>query len=413
MAKVIEMTLRCGQRIEETQATYYVDLAGVLPVRAEPIRLYWKAPTAARPTMPPVVDSFVAAVALPCAAVGGVLRVEGRMSRSGLYNIQRLVQMRQQMTPDRYWPLRIQPDSVEDLDPRPPGNRNAVLAFSGGVDSTHAAWINVAHPLAADRLRLTKLVLDRPDVFSRMLARARPLAEHFGLELVGVETNAKSLSSYLWPHTATPLAAAALNLFWEEAPFGLFGGGFNYNSNFLAQGHQPYFDQYCSNDAFTLLTDGGGIARTAKLRNIAADTLALTGLRVCWQGADVSRNCGRCEKCLTTMLNMKIAGIDPRLAFDVDMDLSQLLATGRRTLYQVRDLGELVWNDVKADPRFRSEAEVVRRALAMGEPDKLTRVLTESVRRNFLTTENQLQLRHWLKMVRPRWRAFKEKLRGR
>jgi len=420
MAEMIEMRLRCWQQTEATHSTYFVEVDGIPALPHEPTCLYWRAPNSAQPAMPPVVDSFVAAVALPCAAIGGVLKVEGKMSRSGLYNVNRLLQVRQEMSPERYRPLRIEPESVVDLPSTLVGNRNAILAFSGGVDSTHAAWINAANGDAADRMRLTKLVLvhgfdaplDRPDIFARMLERARPLAQHFGVELVGVETNAKSLSSYLWPHTATPLAAAAINLFWQEAPFGIFGGGFNYNSNFLAQGHQPYFDQYCSNDAFTLLTDAGGVTRTEKLRNIAADPAMLTGLRVCWEGSDVSRNCGRCEKCITTMLGMKVVGIDPRIAFDVDMDLALLLVQKQRTLYQVRDLGEMIWNDVKSDPRFVAEAAVVRQAIAMGEPTRPYKVLKENLLRNFFSREMQPVVRRYVNALRLRWRSVKKGAAG-
>ena len=50
--------------------------------------------------------------------------------------------------------------------------------------------------------------------------------------------------------------------------------------------------------------DGAEARRCDKLRRLAESAPALKGLRVCWQ--DAGFNCGRCEKCLRTMIALHL-----------------------------------------------------------------------------------------------------------
>ena len=50
-------------------------------------------------------------------------------------------------------------------------------------------------------------------------------------------------------------------------------------------------------------THGAGFTRTQKVAILNAWEAARNNLRVCWQGPQTGRNCGKCEKCVRTMLN--------------------------------------------------------------------------------------------------------------
>jgi hypothetical protein len=50
------------------------------------------------------------------------------------------------------------------------------------------------------------------------------------------------------------------------------------------------------------------VTRAEKIRYLASSPLALAHLRVCWENRDGRYNCGRCEKCLRTMLSLRVAG---------------------------------------------------------------------------------------------------------
>ncbi len=53
---------------------------------------------------------------------------------------------------------------------------------------------------------------------------------------------------------------------------------------------------------------GATLLRTQKLWEIAHEPLVQRHLRVCWQRAHAGGNCGRCEKCVRTMLTLESCG---------------------------------------------------------------------------------------------------------
>lgn len=387
MAAMNLMALRHHSEDTPEGLVHRVDLEGLPSWMPGPRALYWKLRGLHDLPSVPVLDHFVIGLVLPLAAAGGEVRVHGAMSRSGLFNVQRLLELRRATSPGRYGDLRIVPDSLIDGPRLDPGDRRAVIAFSGGLDSTHAA-LRQSSIERADSLDLRALVMvhgfdaptERPDMFARMLDRATPLAARIGIPLLSVETNSKYLYSAIWPQTSTPLAAAALALFRHMAAYGIFGGGLPYSANFLPLGHQPLFDQHCSGAGFTLITDSAGLSRKQKIVNMSADPSALTGLRVCWAGRDVSRNCGECERCLATKLNLRMAGLDEGLAFDTPLDVARLRAIAPKSLYTARDLAEYTWRDVRDDPALTDAARVLRETLAAVPPVSVAASLPDVLR---------------------------------
>jgi hypothetical protein len=57
-----------------------------------------------------------------------------------------------------------------------------------------------------------------------------------------------------------------------------------------------------------MVSPGGGTTRTEKVRTIGGLRSVRENLRVCWQGDQLGRNCGRCEKCVRTKVNFLAAG---------------------------------------------------------------------------------------------------------
>jgi hypothetical protein len=70
----------------------------------------------------------------------------------------------------------------------------------------------------------------------------------------------------------------------------------------------------------TIVHDGAAFCRTGKLAWLASCPTALRTLKVCWQGRDQGRNCGACEKCVRTHINLLAAGISGAPCFDAPFD---------------------------------------------------------------------------------------------
>ena len=67
-------------------------------------------------------------------------------------------------------------------------------------------------------------------------------------------------------------------------------------------GTHPQLDAHWSADGLEIEHDGHPATRLQKVEAIAQWEIALRTMRVCWENRGSNLNCGRCEKCLRTMI---------------------------------------------------------------------------------------------------------------
>lgn len=79
-------------------------------------------------------------------------------------------------------------------------------------------------------------------------------------------------------------------------------------------GSQPDTDPLHGSRSVTIDHVAGSVTRLEKLRAIAAEPLVQRHLRVCWKNVGMSLNCGRCEKCVRTMIELDACGALGRCA---------------------------------------------------------------------------------------------------
>jgi hypothetical protein len=130
-----------------------------------------------------------------------------------------------------------------------------------------------------------------------------------GKNLVVVKTNLREIIDPLvpwkWMHGSGMAAVAHV-----------LAGGFQriYISTSQWHGHQPangshiLLDPLWSLESLELVHDGLEATRLEKVRMVAQSSLALQNLRVCYLNVGGAYNCGRCEKCLRTMVALQIVG---------------------------------------------------------------------------------------------------------
>jgi hypothetical protein len=114
-------------------------------------------------------------------------------------------------------------------------------------------------------------------------------------------------------------------------------------------GSHPLLDPRWSSESVELVHDGCEASRIEKIEHVAAEPAARHWLRVCWENRGGEYNCGRCEKCLRTMVAMDalgglnafdrvpheistsaIAGVRiPAMPYTWEASLEMLEATGR------------------------------------------------------------------------------------
>lgn len=215
-----------------------------------------------------------------------------------------------------------------DLD-RPVPARGRALCFTGGVDSFFSLLAGdhrPTHLLFVHGYDLALEDTERREAASRSI---RSVAEARGLVAIEVETNLRHHHCFTpasWEHThGAALVTIALLL---SAEIGRLVIPPSYaTSRLIPWGSHPELDERWSVPGRLAVEHGdAGPFRRERLRAVADDPLVHHHLRVCWAHLQPGINCGRCEKCVRTMVDLEYLGVrDQVTTFPQEPDLPVLI----------------------------------------------------------------------------------------
>ncbi len=276
-----------------------------------------------------MLDGFVNAVIFYAMGSHQDIHVDGRLTRSALLNLAAFQEAWCRWKPRIYQPIKIEPQAITDDPPR--AKAQSIAAFSGGAD---AIFTVLRH--AGDQFALNSVLLvhgfdvppGRTDQFAKLLERERPLLQRLNLRPRIVRTNIAELRLQNWHDSFLAQLSCCLHNYSHEFRFGLAGSGEPYDALVLPWGQNPCTDYLLSGDGFSIVHDGAAFSRTEKIALIAKDPVATRAVKVCWEAADLSTNCGKCEKCVRTRLNFKAVGIDRPSCFDGEITPEQIRLIG-------------------------------------------------------------------------------------
>ncbi|MEM8883121.1 MAG: hypothetical protein AAGD14_03540 [Planctomycetota bacterium] len=217
----------------------------------------------------------------------------------------------------RFWFPRMHVVDVEVASVRSPGGavspRNAQF-FSGGLDS----WFTLlrhAHddqPTPVHDLLLgwgLDIPLTDRAAFERAKLALGEVAAKFGKNLVPFATNLREtrLKSVLWGAIVHGnLMAAVTQLLSRTYGRVLIPSSDSYR-NLEIWGTHPITDHLYSTTGTRISHEGAAYTRLQKAELIATSDIATANLRVCWKSRS-DRNCGKCEKCVRTMVALELCG---------------------------------------------------------------------------------------------------------
>jgi len=260
-----------------------------------------------------VGDAVTAGLLLPAMAFGEELVIDAPVSARLLERTPKIM--------DIYaaWAGTIQPVSIHaTAQVREKHATGTGQFFSGGVDSFYSLIKRRKDTRPPEDDRLSHLLfLDGFDIplgnpsQPKALEAVRRVAEGSGLGLATIRTNLRSLAE---PHIDWGLYHGAV-----LASAGLLVGNSlhrcvipsSQSYQFLTPwGSHPLLDPLWSTETLEFVHDGCEVTRHEKVAVVGDDALAQRELRVCLQsinGLDVF-NCGRCRKCMWTMLALRLHG---------------------------------------------------------------------------------------------------------
>ena len=194
---------------------------------------------------------------------------------------------------------------------RPSGRRGVGAFFSGGVDSYYTTLKHLDEITHLIFIHGFDIDLANNDLAERTLDALRKSASELGKELIEVKTDLRSrldrnrlnwgLQGHgaLLAHVGIALSTVVEKIYVPSS----------YTADQLHPwGTHPDLDVHWSSDAVEFVHDGVEASRAAKMEKFIEQDAAMNNLRVCWWNQDNAYNCGECEKCLRTMINLYIAG---------------------------------------------------------------------------------------------------------
>jgi hypothetical protein len=202
------------------------------------------------------------------------------------------------------------------LEPSHGSNGQRTLSFfTGGVDSFFTVLRHQPDGDAINRVQIDDLLtvwgFDIPladgDAFERLVGRNQEIAAVLGHGVVTIATNLRESAWQLthWGEVGQGAGLAGLALALEHGYSKvLVPSSVGYNL-MLPYGTHPFLDQLLSTTTLRIEDDAASFTRQQKLEALTGSSLAMSNLRVCWEGKN-DRNCGSCEKCLRTMAALEL-----------------------------------------------------------------------------------------------------------
>lgn len=266
-------------------------------------------------------DPFAAALLPFCMYQGEACAVEGTLSAGLRQNAERAQAVLAEWY-DFLTPVSLIPEAEtaegETASRRPLGG--VACCFSGGVDSWYSLLKNVDRVTHLVLVRGFDIGLENEALWRRTRERAAEVGEALGLRLVTCETNLRDVadprragwgracSEDFWGKCLHGAALASVSLGLSRSFTEIILPATHSERQLKPWGSSPRLDPLWSNGHLQVRHDGTEADRLEKVRAISSSELALKSLRVCHNDL-AEMNCGRCEKCIRTMLALKLCGV--------------------------------------------------------------------------------------------------------
>lgn len=225
------------------------------------------------------------------------------------------------------------------------------LFFSLGVDSFYSLLKNMTHPDEHGGT-ITHLIVVHgfdiyygkwnTDLFTVVRSNSAKMAQLLGMKILPVATNIRDLSDRFadWGVLYHGAAMTSIALVLESVFKKVYIAASNSYARLHPWGTYPVLDPLWATETLSFVHDGCEANRLDKVRFISQFPITLETLRVCFMNPNNEYNCGRCEKCLRTMICLHIAGVLQKcktLPSFLDLELVRNIAIQthyERTRYQ-------------------------------------------------------------------------------
>ncbi len=293
-------------------------------------------------------DHFALAALFPAMRSFDTCIIHGEVSRPLLANLSELNAIWMAWRPRKYHQVQWLADKVAEK-PFAEQRSGHLLAFSGGVDASAALRRHTSDNLGWRKHDITAaLILHGFDIptsdmqgFQMAYEKAQRITSSVGVPLISVRTNVRELPDD-WEDAFATKLASILHVFNESFEGAMFGSDEPYAFPELPWGSNPVSNHLLGTHLFPLVTDGAELTRMEKVGLLSEWEVAVNNIRVCWEGSVPGENCGVCEKCVRTQLELAAFGITPRGNFKVNVSPGMVARIRPRNEVQLSFLREIL-----------------------------------------------------------------------
>jgi hypothetical protein len=202
---------------------------------------------------------------------------------------------------------RIQLSSLHTPQPLPTNSTKRIgTFFSGGMDSFYTLLKHNDSITDVIFVHGFDIDLAARELLDITTSRLQDAADEMGKNLILIETNLRELTDPYaeWGPLAHGAALASIgHLLHKQFSRIYIPASYTYTELF-PWGSHPVLDHLWSSEALEFIHDSCEATRIQKAELIAQSDAALNNLRVCWENRNGKYNCGECEKCIRTMINL-------------------------------------------------------------------------------------------------------------
>ena len=287
----------CTQTPEGTRISYTFEFAGTAH------EVYFRVST---PVANAAIETFLAFTLLPAMKAGADLAIDRPMSGQMLRNVETIEDIFACWEPETFRRIAIR---AHPTSPATRTDNESATFFSGGVDSFFT--------LLKHRDEITTLLivhgfdirLETTGLSAQVSAAVRNVAAQLNKKVIEIHTNIRAFSDLHlgWEmYHGSALAAVALTL--SPLFSRIYVPATHTFCDLFPWGSHPLVDPLWGTDQLQIIHDGCEATRVDKVAAISTSDVALKTLRVCWRNPEGAYNCGQCDKCLRTMVNLYLAG---------------------------------------------------------------------------------------------------------
>ncbi|MBX9951242.1 MAG: hypothetical protein K2Y39_18890 [Candidatus Obscuribacterales bacterium] len=271
-------------------------------------RLWYMVPEELGENLTGSAEPYIIAAIFAAMSTKANVHVHGTVSPFLIRNLMEYQAYWYANSPAKYNRVEITADTEAETDVFPDMDRS-ICAFSGGLDSCftiyrHASGIcgrlkrNIGAALFVHGFDIP---LEDESAFQRAYRTNQDTLKSVGIPLYTVKSNHRLLFTD-WNETHAAGIASCLTLFKRGFSEGMIPGTYCYNDLAPLWGSNPTSDHLMSSRNFSIFHDGAIWNRGSKLYHLREWQTAYERIRVCYSNIQKDQNCGRCGKCLITLL---------------------------------------------------------------------------------------------------------------